>query len=286
MNGGDSSGGEAGRVARENGSWVATLPAMVWIGLGLLGVAVGCLGTLIGAGGGFLLMPILVMLYPRERPETLASISLAVVFFNALSGSIGYARQKKIDYPAGLLFAATGVPGAVIGALVTGLIPRTAFDLWLGLVLVIIAGYLLLAGPIRDAAHDDQRTTVPHARSRGAIISFGVGFLSSLLGIGGGIIHVPILVYLLKFPVHVAAATSHFVLTSTAGAGTLVHIFSGAFHTGWRRTIALGIGVVIGAQIGAMLSRRTPPGIIMKGLAVGLLAAGVRVAWMALGQIP
>ena len=61
-----------------------------------LGFVVGAYGTLIGAGGGFLLVPVLLLLYPRETPETITSISLAVVFFNALSGSIAYARMKRI----------------------------------------------------------------------------------------------------------------------------------------------------------------------------------------------
>ena len=63
----------------------------------LLGFAVGAFGTLVGAGGGFILAPVLLILYPHDSAQTLSSISIAVVFFNALSGSVAYARQRRID---------------------------------------------------------------------------------------------------------------------------------------------------------------------------------------------
>src|SRR5919109_5440665 len=97
--------------------------------LTLLGGAIGTYGTLIGAGGGVFLVPTLLVLYPQESPNTIASISLAVVFFNAASGTVAYARMRRIDYRAGLLFAAATVPGAVLGAYATSLLSRQLFDL-------------------------------------------------------------------------------------------------------------------------------------------------------------
>ena len=85
-------------------------------------------------------------------------------------------------------------------------------------------------------------------------ISFVVGYASSFLGIGGGIIHVPALIYFLDFPVHIATATSHFILAVMALTGTLVHILTGNFHEGARHTLSLSIGVLLGAPIGAYLS--------------------------------
>jgi uncharacterized membrane protein YfcA len=265
-----------------------------YILLPILGVAVGAIGTLIGAGGGFVLIPILLLLYPHDPAAELASISLAVVALNAMSGSIGYARQKKIDYRAGAIFAIAALPGAILGAIVTGHLSRRWFDGLLGLVLVIAAGALVMGAKkkaVGPALENPASETPTHGRpknesprlqfniAKGAGLSAFVGFLSSLLGIGGGIIHVPILVVVLGFPVHVATATSHFVLAITALAGTGVHIASGAFEHGWRRTIALGIGVVIGAQIGTILSARTRPVIIIRGLAIALGIVGLRLVW-------
>ena len=110
----------------------------------LLGFGVGALGTLIGAGGGFILLPVLLLLFPDMPPEALTSISLAVVFINAASGSFAYSRLKRIDYRSGLRLALATLPGAIIGAYVTQYIPRKAFDIVLGFVLLAVAAFLLL----------------------------------------------------------------------------------------------------------------------------------------------
>jgi uncharacterized membrane protein YfcA len=288
------------------------MPVMHWIGLGVMGVALGALGTLIGAGGGFLLMPILALMYPGEAPEVLASISLGVVFMNATSGSVGYARLKMIDYRAGWMFMAAGIPGAIAGSLVTPLIPRREFDIGLGVVLVGIGGLIVVIGALRPRGgrEPENRGTGEQEREgnrhgvagypkgtpggspvprgpgfvvKGVAISFVVGFVSSLLGIGGGIIHVPAMVYALGFPVHTAAATSHFVLAGTALSGTAAHVVTGGFAHGVWRTLAIGIGAVVGAQIGARFAKRTPPVWILRGLGVALVLAGARVVWVALG---
>ena len=81
-----------------------------------LGMAVGAFGTLVGAGGGFILVPVLLLLYPDEDPKTLTATSLLVVLLNAVSGSIAYGRQKRIDYHSGKWFALATLPGAVGGA--------------------------------------------------------------------------------------------------------------------------------------------------------------------------
>ena len=111
----------------------------------------------------------------------------------------------------------------------------------------------------------------------GIVLSVFVGFISSLLGVGGGFIHVPVLTRLLNFPVHVATATSQFVLAVMALAGTLVHIVNGVFVSGIRRTLLLALGVVVGAQFGAALSNRVGGKMIIRGLAVGLALVGLRL---------
>jgi uncharacterized membrane protein YfcA len=245
-----------------------------WLGLGLLGFAVGTFGTLVGAGGGFLLVPVLLLLYPSEAVSTITAISLAVVFLNATSGSIAYARLKRIDYRTGLVFAAAGAPGAILGARATGLLPRGVFDMVFGLALVGLATYLLLRGRVADGHAAPERVNLPV----GAALSFGVGFLSSVLGIGGGVIHVPLLIQFLGYPAHIATATSHFILAIMSLVGTLTHIVDGEFASGIRRTLALGAGVLVGAQVGAQLSRRVQGPLILRTLAVGILLVGTRLA--------
>jgi len=261
-----------------------------------LGFVIGAYGTLIGAGGGFVLMPILLLLYPHENPEILTSISLAVVFFNALSGSGAYARMKRIDYKSGFVFSAATIPGAILGALATAYISRLLFDAVFG-ILMIAASVFLLLRPRRlqdtthaSSSHSIARTIVEadgtkHSFSYNPRLGVGlsavVGFVSSLLGIGGGIIHVPALARLLNFPVHIATATSHFMLIIIALTGTLVHILTGSYSHGFHRTIALAIGVLLGAQLGAILSKRMKGRWIIQTLAIALAFVGIRILMVA-----
>src|SRR5437867_4469158 len=113
-----------------------------FIRLAPLGFLIGAYGTLIGAGGGALLVPALLILMPEESPATVTSISLAVVFFNAYSGTVAYARMRRIDYLAGVLFAVASLPGAVLGSMLVREVPRALFDPAFGVLLLMIGIYL------------------------------------------------------------------------------------------------------------------------------------------------
>ena len=111
----------------------------------------------------------------------------------------------------------------------------------------------------------------------GVALSLLVGFVASFLGIGGGIVHVPMMVLLLHFPAHIATATSQYVLAVTALTGTLVHLVAGEYAIGLGRIAALAVGVVVGAQIGARLSTRLRGGTIVRLLGLALLAVSLRL---------
>lgn len=267
-----------------------------YLGLMALGLGAGAFGTLIGAGGGFVLMPLLMLLYPSDAAQTLTCISLATVFFNALSGVEAYALARRIDYRSAALFALCALPGTVLGALGTASVSRRAFDLVFSVFLLAGAAFLLLKKPPdgnapRRAGRARRSLTDAHGNSfqwsfnpwLGGGLSLGVGYLSSFLGIGGGILHVPLMVYLLGFPVHVATATSHCVLAAMSLCGVATLVLTGAFHEGAHRTAALAMGVILGAQLGARLSERLGGGLIVRLLAWGLAALGVRVLFLALG---
>jgi len=267
--------------------------ALYWVGNLLLGLAVGALGTLIGAGGGFILVPVLLLLHPGESPEAIATLSLAVIFFNAFSGTLAYARMRRIDYRAGVVFSLATVPGAAVGAYATEFLARGTFNAIMGIVLLCVAA-ALLRWPVVPGRKSDRQSAAgsapeatgpPHPRryslTIGMAISLVVGFVSSLLGIGGGIIHVPALVYVLGFPVHVATATSHFILAVMALVGTLVHLFLGQFTQAYE-LLPLAIGVILGAQLGASVSRRVHGRWIVRVLGAALAIVGIRLLAMAL----
>ena len=242
------------------------------IGFITLGVAIGTIGTLIGAGGGFILLPVLALLSPLEPTGTLTATTLAVVAANATSGAIAYGRQGRIDLRSGSLFALATLPGGIAGALLARSIPRGPFDVAFALVLLALA-LVLVRLPT-----EPRPATAGRRLPLGVAISFVIGFASSLLGIGGGFIHVPVLIAVLGFPVHIATATSHFVLAISATVGTVTHILAGDLSTTWPRTIAIASGAVAGAQLGAVLSRRVRGAMIVRILAFALVAVALRLA--------
>ena len=260
------------------------------VGLAVLGLVVGTLGTLIGAGGGFLLLPVLIFLYPNDSPAVLTATSLSVVFFNATSGTVAYLRMRRVDLQAGLIFAAAGLPGSILGVFVTQRLHRHEFNLLLA-VLLVIAGVRIFLSPEGPRFHDPEAR--PGARRLverdgtvqiysprilpGALASTAVGFVSSMLGIGGGIIHVPLMVFVLGFPTHVATATSHFVLAILSCAGVLVHLREGSLAPAAGRIAPIAAGVLVGAQIGARISTRIHGRWIMRSLALALLFVGARL---------
>jgi hypothetical protein len=252
---------------------------------------------MIGAGGGFILVPILLLLYPDKSPETITSISLAVVFLNSLSGSLSYARMKRIDYKSGLLLATTTVPAAVLGVLTIAYIPRRLFEGVFAILLIAMAAFLFIRSNRnieeegRNKLHSFIREIVDaegvvHTYSYNPVIGLitgaFVGYISSLLGIGGGIIHVPILIHLLNFPVHLATATSHFMLAIMSFSGTMVHLQSSHFTDGIGQIVAIGIGVVVGAPLGAKFSRFVKGNWIERSLALALGLVGIRILFLAL----
>jgi uncharacterized membrane protein YfcA len=260
----------------------------------LLGLVVGAFGTFIGAGGGFLLVPILLLWY-HFAPADAVGTSLALVFLNALSGSIAYLRQRRVDLALGWRFAAATLPGAVGGAYLTRVLASRTFSLAFGIALLAIAALLFWGRRAGDGcgsapgrsglpADGDAVPTHPVDVRKGVAVSFAVGFVSSVFGIGGGIIHVPFLIVVLGLPVHVATATSHFVLSisTLVGAGTFLTLG----HVDVTLVALIGVGILIGAQVGAWASRRARSAVIRLVLATSLALVAVRMIVHAAGAAP
>ena len=259
------------------------MTAVAATGLVGLGVAIGAFGTFIGAGGGFLLVPLLLLAYHFSHPMAVGT-SLALVFLNAASGTVAYLRQRRVDLSLGWKFAAATIPGAIAGAFVSRSLSTSAFSVAFGVVLLGIAAVLASGRTMPPSRRADQRSMVDaggqtHAYAvdawKGVALSVGVGFMSSVLGIGGGIVHVPFLIVVLSLPVHVATATSHFVLSISAFVGGATFYALGDVDV--RTTLLMGAGILIGAQLGARASVRAGPTTIRWVLAVALALVGLRM---------
>jgi uncharacterized membrane protein YfcA len=257
-----------------------------------LGLVVGAFGTLIGTGGGFLLVPVLIFLMPKAGTDAITAISLAVVFLNATSGSIAYLRMGRVDLKSAFWFALATSPGAILGVLGTEWFPRKQFNVVFSVLLVIAAIYLLLkpaqaVDPDKEPAPGHTRREITDAEGTshvyhfslplGVSLSVVVGFISSLFGIGGGIIHVPVLNRTLNFPVRIATATSQVILGFMALIGTSVHLIQGNLAGHLETVGVLGVGAVGGAQVGAQLSNRIHGTGIIRLLAIALGVVGIRI---------
>jgi uncharacterized membrane protein YfcA len=252
----------------------------------LLGTGVGIFGTLVGIGGGMVLVPVFILfmsdggIYPyfKSAPQIIGT-SLFVVLTNALSGTIAYIRQKRVFFNAAIPFALATLPGAFLGSYIADKFDGQMLDFCFGCFLLIMSG-IMYWNTRRQPPLDNIviGKDFHYNRPLGIISSLGVGFISSIFGIGGGIVHVPVMIYLLGFPVHIATATSHFVLACSSLSGVISHVM--LHHVVWIPAICIGIGAGIGAQIGARLSKKTKSRSILVLLALAVFAMGLKLIFM------
>jgi hypothetical protein len=254
----------------------------------LTGVLIGIVGTLIGAGGGFIHVPVLIIFYGFS-PQQAIGTSMTVVMLNAVSGTFSYIAQKRIDYEIAIKYAAAASPGVFIGALLSQYFNVTSFYAIFGLLLIFLS-YYLFAGkefsvvrtkvaqaPGTRCLQDATGENFSYApdMSVGLAASTLIGVFSGLFGVGGGIFHVPLMYSLLGIPVHIATASSHCILAITSFLGVIV--FAGLGYIDFDYAVVLGIGTIVGAAWGARLSLKTNPQVIKKVIAVCLFLLALRL---------
>ena len=267
---------------------------MEWLWLLLLGLGTGSYGVMVGAGGGVILVPMLLLFFDVEA-RVIAGTSLAMVALNTVAGAASYRRQGLVDRRSGLLFAAAAIPGSVIAPFAVKGVAGGTFRVLLGLLLVGLAVYMLVrprpAGGATGRSRPPAAAAVTSRRivsgsgqvfeyrfNEALAVSFNVllGFISAFFGTGGGFVRTPVLVTAFSFPVRVAVATSVFALSIYATVGALVHASLG--HVDWYPTFVwAGIGLVAGGQIGARLATRFRGRWILRLLLVVVLALGIRL---------
>ncbi len=276
---------------------------LAYAGLALIGLTIGGYGTLVGAGGGFLLMPVLLFIYPHSKPSELAAVSLACILINTISGGIAYAKQRRIDYKSALLFSITIIPGSILGAMATKYVPRSDFEGVFAVFLIALSLFMFLKkteSRSKPAERKVQKKSSPMRKPVtkaldgivfeyeynsvwGMTIFLFLGFIVSFLGIGGGALIVPTLIYMLNFPIFIAAGTSTLMIAIVCFTSTVMHVAIGSFD--WWGVIhlaAIGGGMVFGAQVGAHFSSKVKAVWIVRALAAALGAAGVKMILAAL----
>jgi len=203
-----------------------------------VGLSVGFTGAFFGVGGGFVLVPLLIFVLRADAHSAIGT-SLAAVMFTGFFSAIAYFRQGRVDWKLALLMETSTIPGALAGALLTTYFPSKVLEILLAGLLLLLAASMLLSiekasSPTREQREGKFLWNRKIIDSRGQKFAYSVnvlkmisagaaaGLASGFFGIGGGIIKVPIL-YNLGVPMHIAIATSTFMITLTASSATLGH---------------------------------------------------------------
>ena len=259
----------------------------------LLGFGTGAYGVIVGAGGGFIIVPALILLFNMGSTAA-AGTSVAVVALNSLSGSAAYSRMGLVDYRSGLLFAVVAIPGAVIAPFIHRSVSDDTFNILLGALLLALAAHMVRRphpteidrhGALTSGVGSHFSVTRRVVTRKGVeyryrfnealATSFNLvlGFVSSFFGIGGGFIRTPVLVHVFGFPVLPAVATSIFALSFYTAAGAVVYAFQG--HVDWYPTFVwVGVGLIGGAQVGARIAGRIGASWVLRLLLLLVLAMG------------
>lgn len=250
---------------------MAVITISLFLVLLALGFVVGLPSSMCGLGGGFILVPTLILAF-NLSPQNAIAISLVAMCGTTVSATIGYLRQKRVDYKLALMYDIFDIPGVVVGAYLTTILPK---NLLIGLCgfFILFLSLLMLRALIKKTTpnteaeacnigwtrkvNDSMNKVFEYKIRRPGLIvisSLLSGLVTGLVGLGGGITDTTTMM-LLGIPSHIAVASSEFAMALTNGAGVITHGFLQNIHLGYALPIT--IGTIIGAQVGVLVAKRT-----------------------------
>lgn len=267
------------------------------LAIGVVSIAAGMMGALLGLGGGIILVPALVLLLGVPEKVAVAT-SLLGVIATSVTASTSHLRYRYTNVPLAMQLESGTVLGALIGSMIFRLIsPR-----WIALLFALLQGYVawtlsrrrVEAGRDKPAVVDingvtpsyvDQATGekihyIPRRIAVGWIASLLAGVLSALLGVGGGLVKVPVMNLLMGVPLKAAAATSSFMIGITGSVSAAIYLLHGYVNPTLAAPAVLG--VMAGAHMGAVLSRKLHSRTLRNVLILLLMISAVRMIWKVL----
>ena len=236
-----------------------------------IGFAAGALGTLLGVGGGVILVPGLLLVDGMEFRNAVGA-SLVCVVGTSVAGSIVFLRRRLTELPLATELQFFTVSGAVGAGLLAVHIPTAPLYLAFAALLVFVS-IRMWRGPHAEHPGHVQPGSVHHGRAQAA--SVGSGVMSGLLGIGGGVLNVPVLHLLLGRSFMQAVPISVYMVGITAAAGASIYLVRGDVLAD---TIAgTMLGTLGGARIAALIGERVNQRILKTVFALLLLYTAVRM---------
>jgi uncharacterized membrane protein YfcA len=280
----------------------------LWVVLALFLVAVGAglMGSLLGLGGGIVLVPVLVLVFGVEIHIAIAT-SLLAVTANSCGAASTFVEEGVTSLRIGMFLESTTAIGGLLGAVVAvTVLAQHGSVLAIAFVPFVVLSVLLVAwnretGTRPDAEPDrlsrrlrlegeyvslatGERVPYRVTRSGTGLVMTGIsGFFAGLIGVGGGGLNVPVMNTLMNIPLRPAAATSTFMIGVTASAGAFIFFLAGDVYLFLAAPVA--VGSVLGGFAGSLVQHRTPAVQLRLLLLIVLLFASVAMAARALGYL-
>ncbi|WP_100373950.1 sulfite exporter TauE/SafE family protein [Bacillus sp. FJAT-45037] len=268
---------------------------MEWGILVLVGLLAGTIGSLLGLGGGIIVVPALLLLSSSVgilagiTPQVAVGTSLLIMIFTGLSSTFAYVKQGKVDYRSGFLFFMGSGPGALVGVWLNRFLEVEPFMIYFGLFMLVVAAILTIRPYLKPRPLSNRAMTYVYNDDKGQKNVYGyrpvvaimiaamVGILSGLFGIGGGSLMVPAMIILFHFPAHLAIATSMFMILLSAMLSSISHILLG--NVNWLYALALIPGAYIGGIVGAAINKRLSSTALLIILRLFLVLAALRLIY-------
>ncbi|MEI6223859.1 MAG: sulfite exporter TauE/SafE family protein [Deltaproteobacteria bacterium] len=237
----------------------------------LIGVAAGCFGGLVGLGGGVVMVPLMVGLAGLKQKQAHGT-SLVALVFTGIVGAATYATKGKVDVVAAALLAVTATATARFGARYADVLPEWKLKRSFGAFLLVIA-VILLARPWLAGVSGTGGAAAPWVKAA-VLLTTGVftGFLSGMMGVGGGSIMVPAMVLLAGFPQVLAQGSSLLAMVPAGAAGAYTHYRLGNVVRGLLPGLIPGI--LVGTFVGSSFAVRLPEVVLRLTFAAVLVWTG------------
>jgi len=217
------------------------------------GIIVGIFGSLLGLGGGVLIIPMLTLVFDVPIHTAIGASFLCVIATSS-GAAPHYLQQRLADIRLGVTLELATTVGAIMGGLIAGILARNTLSVIFSFLLVY-TGLSMLQKRTSDKISDKKGNPIENYQIKrmplGMLASFFAGNVSGLLGIGGGVIKVPAMYLLMNVPLKVATATSNFMLGVTASASCFIYYFRGDVNLSISG--ATVVGVFLGAALGSRL---------------------------------
>jgi uncharacterized membrane protein YfcA len=217
-----------------------------------LSVLVGVTLGLLGGGGSILMVPLLAYVAGLDAKHAIAT-SLLVVGVTSAVGAVSHARAGRVRWRTGVAFGVAGMVGAYGGGLLSGFVPGSLLLVMFAAVMVTAAIAMLRGRSGPDCADPIRRMVVAKVATEG----LAVGFVTGLVGAGGGFLVVPALALLAGLPMAAAVGTSLVVIATNSFAGLAGHLTGGQID--WRLAGMVTVAAVAGALLGARLTAKVNP---------------------------